>query len=244
VFNFKADSAMVACLQKAAIDVVNLANNHILDFGMQGLVDTLEALDHAHIAHVGAGLTIDDASQPVIVEKRGIRIGILGYTDNEPTWLAGVTTPGTNYVKIGDRSQLTYITQLKQHVDIVVVTIHWGPNMREYPTEEFRDFAHAMIDAGADIIHGHSAHIVQPIERYRGKLIMYDTGDFVDDYAVDPQLRNDLSFIFLVTIDKNATIKNIDLVPIQINMMQVNQATESNLTWLKKRMKIVRAKFT
>ena len=244
VFNFKADPAMVACLQKAAIDVVSIANNHILDFGIQGLVDTLKVLDNAHITHVGAGLTIDDARKPVILEKKGIRIGVLGYTDNEPTWLAGVTTPGTNYIKVGDRSQLTYITQLKQHVDIVVVTIHWGPNMREYPTEEFRNFAHAMIDAGADIIHGHSAHIVQPIERYRDKLIMYDTGDFVDDYAVDPQLRNDLSFIFLITIDKSAIIKNIDLVPTKISMMQVNTATGSDRTWLEKRMKMLSTTFT
>jgi len=235
VFNFKADPAMVTCLQHANIDIVNIANNHILDFGIQGLRDTLATLDAAHIRHVGAGLNIDDARTPVIIHKHGIRVGIIGYTDNEPTWLAGTTTPGTNYLKVGDRAPLEYITALKKRVDLLIVTIHWGPNMREYPTEEFQQFAHAMIDAGADIIHGHSAHIVQPIERYRDKLIMYDTGDFVDDYAVDPPLRNDLSFIFLVTIDNHAAITKIDLIPIKIDMMQVNKATGDDYAWLRSR---------
>ena len=104
------------------------------------------------------------------------------------------------------------------------MTAHWGPNMRLRPTQDFVAFAHALIDCGADIFHGHSAHVVQGVEVYKGRLIMYDTGDFVDDYAVDQDLRNDLSFLFKVMATKGR-IKEVQLVPVQIGDMQVNKAT-------------------
>jgi poly-gamma-glutamate synthesis protein (capsule biosynthesis protein) len=95
--------------------------------------------------------------------------------------------------------------------------------MRQRPTKAFKEFAHATIDAGADIFHGHSAHIFQGIEIYKGKLIMYDTGDFVDDYAVDEELRNDQTFLFLVTLNKEK-IEKVELIPGLISYMQVNRA--------------------
>jgi len=99
--------------------------------------------------------------------------------------------------------------------------------MREHPSNAFQEFAHQMIDAGVDIIHGHSAHVVQGIEIYNGKVIMYDTGDFVDDYKVDSILRNDRSFLFNVTVD-GARVIEIKLVPVLIKNMQVNVATGIN----------------
>ncbi len=114
------------------------------------------------------------------------------------------------------------IKEAKNKSDIVIVSAHWGPNMRQRPTKAFKEFAHAIIDAGADIFHGHSAHIFQGIEIYKGKLIMYDTGDFVDDYAFDEELRNDQTFLFLVTLNKER-IEKIELVPGLISLMQVSQ---------------------
>ncbi|MBW2985376.1 CapA family protein [Candidatus Woesearchaeota archaeon] len=228
VFNSKADPEVIESLVRADIDVVNLANNHILDFSEEGLLDTISTLDKAEIFHVGAGLDITGAKEPIIITKHGITIGIIGYTDNEPEWEAGMHNPGTNYVKVGDIYNVKKdIDKIRHEVDILIATIHWGPNMREHPSQAFVDFAHQMIDAGIDIIHGHSAHVFQGIEIYNKKLIMYDTGDFVNDYAVDPDLRNDRSFIFLVDINKEG-IKEIRLIPTLISHMQVNHATATN----------------
>ncbi|OGB97772.1 hypothetical protein A3F06_03055 [candidate division TM6 bacterium RIFCSPHIGHO2_12_FULL_36_22] len=224
VFNFKSDPKNVQVLKEGNVDIVNLANNHIFDFGVRGLLETISVLDNAGIKHVGAGKDIKAAQKAVIIEKNGIKIGVIGFTDNEPSWKATDDKPGTNYVHIGDIALIKEaIKPVREIVDILIITIHWGPNMRQAPTETYRDFAHEIIDAGVDIIHGQSAHIFQGIERYKNKLILYDTGDFIDDYAIDPVLRNDQSFLFLVDVDKNNII-DIQLVPVVISNFQVNKA--------------------
>jgi poly-gamma-glutamate synthesis protein (capsule biosynthesis protein) len=108
--------------------------------------------------------------------------------------------------------------------DLVVFSIHWGPNMRQVPSPGFVTFAHAVMDAGADIFHGHSAHIFQGIEIYKGKPILYDTGDLIDDYYVDPKLRNDQQLLFLLTATSQG-VERIELIPLLISYMQVNRAT-------------------
>ncbi len=243
VFTFKAGPGKVQVLKLAGIDIANLANNHILDFGKLGMRQTIETLDKAGILHVGAGGDIDQASKPVILEKKGIKIAVLGYTDNEPGWRAAKSTPGINYVRVGDIEKIRNdIAGLKKQVDFVIVSIHWGPNMRQRPSEEFKLFAHKIIDAGADIIHGHSAHIMQGIEMYKSKLILYDTGDFIDDYVVDPVLRNDQSFLYLVTVDKK-NIKNIKLVPVLIKNYQVNLAKANDYKSIIKRIRLLSEEF-
>lgn len=236
VFNFKATPDKMQTLVNAQITICNLANNHIGDFGIEGLQETITVLDQADIAHVGAGMNISQAAQPIIIERNGIKIGIIGYTDNEPDWLATDRRAGTNYIQVGDiKTVQKQIDAFKDIVDIVIATIHWGPNMREQPTQQFIDFAHAMIDAGVNIIHGHSAHIFQGIEFYNSGLIMYDTGDLVDDYAVDEKLRNNHSFLFLVTVTQDG-IKNMQLIPTLISNMQVNKATGDHYVWSIERM--------
>lgn len=223
VFNFKADPEKASVLTAGNIHVVSLANNHSLDFGPAGLADTLVALDKHKIFHVGAGNTIDAAQKPVIIELKNIKIGILGTTDNEPGWRAGTNKPGTNYCAVGDMLCLAEsIKKIRPQVDMLILSIHWGPNMQERPTKEFQHFAHQLIDAGVDILHGHSAHIVQGIEIYKNKLILYDNGDFVDDYAIDPVLRNDLTALFVVTANKKNVIK-VQIIPAIIEDMRVNK---------------------
>ena len=102
VFNFKASPEKVQTLEAASIDVVNLANNHSLDFSEEGLIETLKVLDQAGVQHVGAGKNIHQACQAVILTKKGFRVGIIGCTDNEPSWLATERKPGTFYLRVGD----------------------------------------------------------------------------------------------------------------------------------------------
>lgn len=235
VFNFKSHPDNVHTLREAHIDLVSLANNHTKDFGDEGLLETIKTLDNAAILHVGAGTTITHARRPVIITKNNIKIGILGATDNEPTWQATKLRPGINYFSIDHMDALLHdIAHLRQQVDIVIISLHWGPNMRQRPTQEYIDAAHQMINAGADIIHGHSAHIFQGIELYNSKLIMYDTGDFVDDYQIDPVLRNDQSILVFVTVDKKE-VKQVKVIPLIISNMQVNQAEGSEASSILKK---------
>ncbi len=239
VFNFKADPHKVQSLKEARIDVVNLANNHVLDYADEGLLETLTTLDHAGIQHVGAGRNSDEALAPVIKNVNGITIGILGCTDNEPTWLATVDRPGVNYVDVGDLALLKKpIEQLRPLVDFLILSIHWGPNMRPRPSQRFRHFAHELIDCGVDLLHGHSAHIFQGIEEYKGKLILYDTGDFVDDYYVDPFLRNDRTFLFLVEVGRQG-IQRLRLIPARIDNFQVNRAKAKDAQAIMEHMKLL-----
>ncbi|MCK4650715.1 CapA family protein [Candidatus Babeliales bacterium] len=243
VFNFKSDPDKVQTLIEGKIDVVNLANNHILDFNQKGFFETLKILEQKNIKYVGVGKNIDEARKPIIIKKDKTKIGIIGYTNNEPGWIATKTKPGINYIEVGNIEKvINDIKDIKTQVDLLILSIHWGPNKIERPTKEFINFAHQMIDAGVDIIHGHSAHIFQGIEIYKNKIIMYSTGDFVDDYMVYPDLRNDHSFLFRVKII-NSKIKNIELVPVIINNMQVNLAKENEAQEILNRMKMLCSEF-
>lgn len=245
VFNFKTSPDKSKSLVNANIGIANLANNHILDFSTEGLLETIATLDKAGIKHVGAGVNSVAASSPTVITKNGIRVGVLGFTDNEKGWKAD-TRPGINYIDLEDNVErekiLDAIEVLRREVDIIFVSIHWGPNMREKPPSNFIRLAHAMIDRGANVIHGHSAHILQGIECYNSNLILYDTGDFVDDYAIDPDLRNDLSAFFCITINK-VGVRHLKIIPVRIFHYQVNQAMGTDYSWIINRIKFLSSAF-
>lgn len=247
VFNFKAAPDKVNSLLEARITAATLANNHILDYDNEGLADTLFTLKQAGMLYTGAGMTEQEATHPCIIIYQGLRVGLLGFTDNEPTWRAKDFNSGTNYITITsekDRQRaLAMVQQFRNEVDLLIVSLHWGPNMQEEPPRLFVSFAHQLIHAGADVIHGHSAHIFQGIEIYEHKLILYDTGDFIDDYVVDPLLRNDLSFLFLLEVSQ-FQVMHLQLVPVIIGQCQVNLAKGSIYEWCIRRMQHLSAAFT
>ncbi len=229
VFFFRTRPEHVGVLKVAGINFVSLANNHILDFREEGLIETIETLNRAGITHAGAGRNIEEAERPAFLDADGLRVGIVAFTDNEPVWAADEDKPGINYVPISldlDEGHLFRVKKAlevaREGSDFVIATFHWGPNMVRYPSREFIDFAHAVIDAGCDLFWGHSAHLFQPVEVYRDRLILYDTGDFIDDYAVGLE-RNDESFLFVVSIDKDRAV-SIRLIPVLISWCQVNRA--------------------
>ena len=235
-FYFRADPSVIETLEIGRVDFASVANNHILDFGPEGLKETLDVLDRADVAHAGAGIDLPSAERPVVLTVNGTRIGIVAYADYPPHWAAGPGSPGINYTPIStDPAEFAGVERalsaLRQEADLVIFSIHWGPNWRARPTETFRQFARRVVEAGADIFWGHSAHVVQGVETHDGKLILYDTGDFVDDYVVDEELRNDLSALFLVTVTEQS-IERLDLVPVQIHHGQVNLAEDDGLDWI------------
>jgi len=227
-FLFRADPIAIESLKLAGVDFVALANNHSLDFEAPALSEMVDRLDAAGIARAGAGRDLREATRPALLDAAGLTVAVISLTDNEPQWAAGPGRPGVNYFPItleaGNFGRIqALITEAGRSADLTVMTTHWGPNMVEAPSSGFRRFARAAIDAGVDIFHGHSAHIFQGIEVYREKLIMYDTGDFVDDYAIDPELRNDLSFLFMVTVTGGRPAK-VEMVPVLIDDCQATQA--------------------
>lgn len=244
-FNFKATPDKIQSLIRARVTIANLANNHILDFEKPGLVETIETLDRAEINHVGAGRSLTDAEAPIVIMQKSIRLGVLGLTDNEPTWRAD-HKPGINYIEISNKKDvnrvLHSIANLRKITDIVIMSIHWGPNMQEKPSQEFIQFAHTMIDHGVTVIHGHSAHVLQGIECYGDGLIIYDSGDFVDDYSVDPELRNDLSAFYVLSVNK-AGLVHLKVIPVRIFDCQVNRARNEDKKWVIERIQKLSSDF-
>jgi poly-gamma-glutamate synthesis protein (capsule biosynthesis protein) len=230
VFYFRAHPKAIEVLTLAGIDYVTLANNHALDFQAPALLETIRHLDEHGIAHAGAGANLAEASRPAMLEAGGIKVGVVAFADHFREYGATEETPGTRIITISTEEQ--HFSRVREGIqaardagaDLVVFSIHWGPNMRQVPSPGFVTFAHAVMDAGADIFHGHSAHIFQGIEIYKGKPILYDTGDLIDDYYVDPKLRNDQQLLFLLTATSQG-VERIELIPLLISYMQVNRAT-------------------
>jgi poly-gamma-glutamate synthesis protein (capsule biosynthesis protein) len=229
-FHFRADPAAVGILRAARIRCVSLANNHTLDFGEEGLLDTVRHLDSAGIRHGGAGSSLAEADEPVVLDVAGLKLGFIAFTDNQPVFAAGPAQPGTNYLTIATdpatraRVAHTAVRARQAGARFVILSLHWGPNMRLAPSALFRAFAHAAIEDGVNLVYGHSAHTFQGVERYQSGLILYDTGDFLDDYAVDPLLRYDWSFLFLVNLD-GGDLCSLRLIPTTQKYAQANLAT-------------------
>src|SRR5919199_1768847 len=233
VFHFRADRSAVEVLRVAHVDGCSLANNHTLDFEEQGLLDTLKHLEAAGIQYAGAGHNQEEAAQPALFGVRpnhASRMALVAFTDNDPPFAAGPDRPGTNYLPVSlepevlDRLEIAIMTAREAGAETIIFSNHWGPNMVQRPNTLFRRFAHAVMDRGADIYYGHSAHIFQGVEIYRGKPILYDTGDFIDDYAIDPRLRNDWSFLFRISLEEGE-LRRLELFPVALSYARVRLAT-------------------
>jgi poly-gamma-glutamate synthesis protein (capsule biosynthesis protein) len=229
VFHFRTDEKNIRTLQTAEIDLVSIANNHVLDYDYVAFLRMLDVLDREKIFHAGAGRNWQEAIKPAICEVKNQKIGFIAITDNEPDWVAKKNQPGIFYLPIDiDDSKaqdlFKQITQLRQEVDYLIVSAHWGPNWGYSPPDEQIPFAYALIDAGADLIFGHSGHIFRGIEVYKNRPIIYCAGDFIDDYAVDEIENNDESFIFLVEMETRDSI-TLRMYPTCISRFQANLAT-------------------
>lgn len=228
VFHFRSDEKNIASLQAGSMDIVSLANNHVLDYEYEALQRMLSLLDAHQIVHAGAGRNLEEAARPALCQVKGQKIGFLAFTDNEEDWEAQQDKPGIFYVptKLNDnRAQdlFKHIHNLRMDSDFIIISAHWGPNWGYNPPQEHVSFAHALIDAGADLIYGHSGHIFRGVEIYKNRPILYCAGDFIDDYAVDEVERNDESFIFVLEIEPKYV--RLYLYPTTIHNFQANLAT-------------------
>lgn len=237
-FHFRASPRAIEILRAASFDCVTLANNHVLDYGPEALLDCLDRLNQAHFPHTGAGSTLNEALSPAYLQLPNFKFAVLALTDNEPKWEATPTRPGINYVAYNEKGMFAsyreriakVIKQAKQQAQFVIVSAHIGPNWGA-PSHAIQRLAHQLLELGVDMYWGHSNHTPQGIEIVGKKAILYSTGDFVDDYAVDPVERNDLSFLFTVEMDVQQ-IRQIHLYPVRIDNFQVRQAKGSEVAFL------------
>ena len=248
MFHFRADPEAVRILDCAAVRFVCLANNHMLDFDERGLLDTMAALDAAGIRYAGAGRNAADAAAPAMLDLPRLKLGLLAATDNMRAFGAGPDRPGTNVIEFRDNSAgLDWVARSvdalrRSGAAVVLLSLHWGPNMRLSPSRRFRQFAHAAIDRGVDIIHGHSAHVVQAVERHRGGIILYETGNFIDDYWKFPFRRTFWSFVFLLDIEGDR-LGRLRLVPVHIHSSPLGLAKGEIDQAIRTRMKSLCATF-
>ncbi len=196
-FNFRARPELVAALQSGSVDVVSLANNHLLDYGPGGLTDTLQTLTAARIVHFGAGPTLAAARAPAIVTVKGVKIAFLGYfflgdRNIEPEEvIATESTPGV----AGHHWDLATlrgwviedVKAARSQADLVIPFFHWGREGRSLPEPYQVDLAHAAIDTGAAAVVGSHPHVLQGIELYQGRPILYSLGNFVFGGNWDPK---------------------------------------------------------
>lgn len=229
-FHFRAPPSAVGALDDLGIDCVTLANNHVLDFGYAALSDTMVNLSRAGISAVGAGGDVQQARAPVLLEAGGLRVAVLGVTDHPADFAAGPDRPGVAYAEFGSGIPHWLTDQVRTLAgsnDVVLVLAHWGPSMTTTPLPSIRSAAHALVDAGATLVAGHSAHVFHGADAR----ILYDLGDLIDDYPVDPALRNDLSLMFLVTFEPHLPVR-VEAVPLKLEYGRTRLARGTEREWV------------
>jgi poly-gamma-glutamate synthesis protein (capsule biosynthesis protein) len=228
-FFFRAPPAATEVLTRIGADCVTLANNHALDFGPVALLDTFAYLEAAGIRWVGAGRNRAEARAPVILEKNGLRLGVIGCSDHPPAFAAGPGAPGIAYVDL--QRGLEWLPEAIEQLDVdaVLVTPHWGPNMIPEPLPYVRRAAADLRSAGATLVAGHSAHVFHGVEPG----VLYDLGDFIDDYAVDRE-RNDLGLLCFVTLDKQGPLR-LEALPLKLEYCHTRLADGEEADWVRHR---------
>jgi poly-gamma-glutamate capsule biosynthesis protein CapA/YwtB (metallophosphatase superfamily) len=241
-FFFRAPPAATKVLTLLGVHCVSLANNHALDFGTEALLDTFDHLKAAGIEWVGAGPDIERARQPVVLEVAGMRLAVVAFTDHPAEYAAGRGRPGVAYANLRHgtpRWLLDTVKAAATEADAVLVSPHWGPNMRASPLPYVQRAASELRGAGATLVAGHSAHVFQGVEDQ----ILYDLGDFIDDYLVDLTLRNDLGLLFLVTLDPRPQL--LEAIPLALDFCHTRlaAATGDEAAWVRQRFRSLCAEF-
>lgn len=234
----------LACLTAAGVDACALGNNHVLDFGVDGLEDTLEALGSAGLAAVGAGHDRDEAWRPLTLPVPGGRV--LLWSIGTPSsgvplrWAATTDRPGVAVVadlsarvadEVGER-----VRRAKRPGDVAVVSIHWGSNWGYAVPRDQASFAHRLVEHGVDLVHGHSSHHPRPVEVHGDRLVLHGCGDFINDYegiSGYERYRGDLRLLHLVRVDPGSgRLLDLRMVPFRSRRLRLERASEADTAWL------------
>lgn len=230
-FFFRAPPVAAEVLRRLGVGCVTLANNHALDYGTDALLDTVRHLTDAGIASAGAGPDAAAARAPAVLRARELTVGVVALTDHPADYAAGPDSPGVAYADLR-RGLPGWVTAAIGGLDtnVVVASPHWGPNMVAEPVGHVRAAAAALRATGATLVAGHSAHVFHGVEDG----VLYDLGDFIDDYAVHPVLRNDLGLLWLVTFEGRRPV-TLEAVPLALDFCRTRLARGGEAAWVRDR---------
>jgi poly-gamma-glutamate synthesis protein (capsule biosynthesis protein) len=212
VYTFRFSPATLSSVKRAGFNVLNLANNHSLDYGRDALVDTIKYIRKEKMLPVGAGSSQEEAARLLVLKKKGVTLALLAfsvfpyegifYDENLP----GVSLAGSPE-EVKHR-----VAEAAERADVIIVSFHWGREFSEYPSKDQKELAHAAVDGGATLVLGHHPHVLQGVERYKDSLILYSLGNFVFDQSI-PRARE--TAIAKIGLYKNA-IQYLELTPLVI----------------------------
>jgi poly-gamma-glutamate capsule biosynthesis protein CapA/YwtB (metallophosphatase superfamily) len=218
-FTFQAPPSAVETLLHLGVDCVTLANNHALDCGIEALLETFEHLRAAGIAWAGAGESVEQAQTPTVVGG----LPVFAFADHQADFAADQDRPGIAYADL----QAGLPAWILERAPGALVCPHWGPNMTASPLPYVRSAARALRDAGATLVAGTSAHVFHGVDEN----VLYDLGDFLDDYRVHRRLRNDHGLLFLVELESDGP-RRIEAVPLKLEYAYTRLARGSEAEWI------------
>jgi poly-gamma-glutamate capsule biosynthesis protein CapA/YwtB (metallophosphatase superfamily) len=243
--NYRMHPANLAVLNAAEIDGCVLANNHMLDWGRDGLVETLDVLDAAAIAHAGAGRNLDEALAPMILPLAyGGRVIVLGFGAPDSGiprhWAAAPLRPGVALLPDTTDAAVAAVKDavapLRQPGDRLIVSLHWGGNWGYDIPASQRDLACRLIDeVGVDLVHGHSSHHPKAAEVHDGRLILYGCGDLVNDYegiAGHQAFRPELTLAWIADLDRSGALLGLEMLPFRLQGFRLTRTTDDEADWL------------
>jgi poly-gamma-glutamate synthesis protein (capsule biosynthesis protein) len=236
-FFFRGPPRAVEALRAIGARAVSLANNHALDYETEALADTLAELDAAGIATAGAGPDPEDARRPAIVEAEGARVGLIAVAEHPGEYAAGVDAPGIAYADLRRETPgwlADRVAGLAADCDLVIAFPHWGPNMNAAPAPWQQRAASELQAAGADLVAGHSAHVFHGVAWGQRGPVLTDLGDALDDYRIDPVLRNDLGLLAIWR--PGAADGELELVGLRLDFCRTGLATGADAEWIAARL--------
>jgi poly-gamma-glutamate capsule biosynthesis protein CapA/YwtB (metallophosphatase superfamily) len=235
----------IGCISAAGISACALANNHVLDWGYDGLSETLRTLDAADVAHSGAGDNTEEAAAPAVLDVPGKgRLFFFSFASTgsgvPQEWCATAIRPGINLVDdLSEATAARIASQMRRYQQsggLIFASIHWGSNWGyEIPRAQIT-FAHRLIEEGIALVHGHSSHHVKAIEVFKGRLILYGCGDFLTDYegiSGYETFRGDLALMYLIELDsRSGELESVRLVPMRMRRFRLEQTSPADARWL------------
>lgn len=244
----------VGVLTAARLDVCELANNHVLDLGREGLRETLATLRAAGLRTCGAGRDRAEAWAPAVVEVPEGRVVVYAVAEEESGtpegWAAQAGRSGVAWIPAPTAVQaerlVAAVARDRHPGDRVIVSVHWGGNWGYDVPDAWRDFAHRLIDGGVDVVFGHSSHHPRPVELYRGRPILYGAGDFLNDYegiSGHEGYRGDLVGAWFLDLGATGAPAGLSMVPFRTRRLRLEAASEADRGWLAARMAEVCAPF-
>ena len=231
-------------LEALGVDVCILGNNHVLDWGRAGLLETLETLRAGGLRKTGAGVDEGDAREPAVVQTEAGRIVVHSWgtpgAGVPSAWSPGPAAPGVNVLSgvdtAGADAVIERVESARQPGDRVIISIHWGGTWGHHVPPEQRAFAHRLIDAGAaDIVFGHSSHHPKEIEVHGERLILYGAGDFLNDYegiGGRDEFRGELTLMYFPELADSGALRGLTMTPLRIRRFRLERASGEDARWL------------